>query len=80
MNNEGFIPRARARGHARTLRARALYGMANRCNMCPQPLLRRLVGGIGPWALGPKGYACTAHVSPCSAWGGPSIAGPLFQG
>ena len=23
----GFIPRARARGHARTLRARALYGM-----------------------------------------------------
>ena len=23
-----FIPRARARGHARTLRARALYGMA----------------------------------------------------
>ena len=28
MNNEGFIPRARARGHARTLRARALYGMA----------------------------------------------------
>ena len=30
MNNEGFIPRARARGHARTLRARALYGMADR--------------------------------------------------
>ena len=25
----GFIPRARARGHARTLRARALYGMAD---------------------------------------------------
>ena len=23
----GFIPRARARGHARTLRARALYGI-----------------------------------------------------
>ena len=38
------------------------------------------MGGIGPWALGPKGYACTAHVSPCSAWGGPSIAGPLIQG
>ena len=28
MDNEEFIPRARARGHARTLRARALYGMA----------------------------------------------------
>ena len=55
----GFIPRARARGHARTLRARALYGMAGACNMCRgsgYPLI--MVGApLGPWALGPRGLS-----------------------
>ena len=67
MNNEGFIPRARARGHARTLRARALYGMAG----WGQHVVAPGYPLIDPRPLGlrPRGLysPCTGAVSPCTA-------------
>ncbi len=60
MNNEGFIPRARARGHARTLRARALYGMAQEWIHVGLDLLGGIPGagpGAGPASLGPAQLA-----------------------
>ena len=51
MNNEGFIPRARARGHARTLRARALYGMAQEWIHVGLDLSRM---DPSPWASWPR--------------------------
>ena len=73
----GFIPRARARGHARTLRARALYGTAQR----PQhvdTLLRGLwdrpVGWAGYSGLATGLYravqACARAIYGCTGSGG----------
>ena len=56
----GFIPRARARGHARTLRARALYGMAQGWIhvglLLGYPIPREPTPGASPaspWAIPP---------------------------
>ena len=78
----GFIPRARARGHARTLRARAWYGMAiwplhGQTPQTPEglPTPPSLGGVRGGRALGrgPRGQGPWARgpgpISPREAWG-----------
>ena len=61
-----FIPRARARGHARTLRARALYGMADPGNMWyPVGTLLMGWGALGQGPSAPHSPAGAVH-SPCS--------------
>ena len=54
MNNEEFIPRARARGHARTLRARALYGMAQEWIHVGLDLSGGIPASPGPAGPGPS--------------------------
>ena len=78
MNTRGFIPRARARGHARTLRARALYGLADPGSMYWDPRSQGPGAQIpgsqgpgpsqGPGSLGPgaRGQGPWALAGACS--------------
>ena len=80
MNTRGFIPRARARGHARTLRARALYGMADPGSMYLTPGIPDL--GQGPRSQGPGAPAtvCYTRISPWARGPGAQIRGTRIRG
>ena len=60
----GFIPRARARGHARTLRARALYGSPEpRGHVYTPQEASGVARELGPGAPAPRGCIGTPVLS-----------------